>query len=120
MKKSLLLVLSAMILFAVPSCKKQKCEAVCTKRTLTEEFVCVNPCQKEEAKKAEEPKKQKEEPKTPRLWRFQAKKLVKDALKAKGLINNPQVVPVKLGYYERPEAESPTEALLQKTLPLRL
>lgn len=100
MKKSLLLVLSAMILFAVPSCKKQKCEAVCTKRTLTEEFVCVNPCQKEEAKKAEEPKKQKEEPKTPRLWRFQAKKLVKDALKAKGLINNPQVVPVKLGYYE--------------------
>ena len=42
MKKITLIVLSAVILFAAPSCKKQQCKVI--KHVVSEEFVYAEPC----------------------------------------------------------------------------
>jgi hypothetical protein len=102
MKKIALIVLSAVILFAAPSCKKQKCKLV--KHVLSEEYVYAEPCSdnvevKAKGTKADKPAKVKKA-KVQKLWRCEAKKKVKDVLKASEIINTPRVVPVAVGYYE--------------------
>ena len=99
MKKIALIVLSAVILFAAPSCKKQSGKLL--KHVVAEEYVYADPCDQEAAAPApeKEPAKEKEA-KTPKLWKCQAKSLVKNVLKENGVINTPRVVPVAVGYYE--------------------
>ena len=99
MKKIALIVLSAVILFAAPSCKKQQCKLV--KHVVSEEYVYADPCGDNvnidldlNAPKA------KKEAKTPRLWRCEAKHLVKEVLKEKKVIDYKRTVPLIVGYYE--------------------
>ena len=104
MKKIALIVLSAVILFAVPSCKKQECKVL--KHVVTEEYVYANPCDNNvnapvKSTKAEKPAKDTENAsKLPTLWKCQAKSLVKTVLKEFEVINTPRVVPMTVGYYE--------------------
>lgn len=100
MKKIALIVLSAVILFAAPSCKKQQCKVI--KHVVSEEYVYADPCDKnvemkEKSTKAEKPAK---EAKIQKLWKCLAVKKVKDVLKASEIINTPRVVPMTVGYYE--------------------
>ena len=102
MKKITLIVLSAVILFAAPSCKKQQCKVI--KHVVSEEYVYADPCDndvnvtEENTEPAEEVKK--DEPKIQKLWKCVAKRKVKEVLKASEIINTPRVVPMKVGYYE--------------------
>ena len=52
MKKIALIVLSAVILFAAPSCKKQDCKVL--KHVVSEEYVYADPCDKAAPVVAEE------------------------------------------------------------------
>lgn len=99
MKKIALIVLSAVILFAAPSCKKQHSKLV--KHVVSEEYVYAEPCDENvnvdlnlNAPKA------KKEAKTPCLWRCEAKHLVKDVLKENKVIDYKRTVPLVMGYYE--------------------
>lgn len=88
-KKSLFLLIAAVAMIAMPSCKKP--HGQWKKHTVTEEYEYVDQAQKEApAEKA----------KSPRLWGFKAKWMVKDMLKENALIKAPESVPVKIGYYE--------------------
>ena len=99
MKKIALIVLSAVILFAAPSCKKQDCKVL--KHVVSEEYVYADPCDKAAPVVAEEDKDAaKKEEKTPRLWKLQARCLLKEVLEDAKIINNPRVVPIAVGYYE--------------------
>lgn len=107
MKKIALIILSAVILFAAPSCKKQQCNV--TKRVVTEEYVYADPC---DAEVNENVVGENEEVKTPKLWKCQARTLVKNVLKENEIINTPRVTPIAVGYYECNCADS--RALLYK------
>lgn len=97
MKKIALIVLSAAILLAAPSCKKQDCKV--TRHVVTEEYVYADPCdQPVVAEEANAPAE--EEVKIPRLGKCKAKGLVKDVLAQAKVINAPRVIPVEVGYYE--------------------
>lgn len=104
MKKITLIVLSAVILFAAPSCKKQQCKVI--KHVVSEEFVYAEPCDNDVdvtvnvENTTPEAEVEKNEPKIPNLWKCAAVKKVKDVLKASEIINTPRVVPVAVGYYE--------------------
>ena len=103
MKKIALIVLSAVILFAAPSCKKQQCKLV--KHVVSEEYVYADPCGDDADIKVDlKADKAKKEAKLPTLWRCQAKYLVKGLLKDEKIIKTPRVVPLTVGYYECNEA----------------
>ena len=103
MKKIALIVLSAVILFAAPSCKKQQCKLV--KHVVSEEYVYADPCGDGADIKVDlKADKAKKEAKLPTLWRCQAKYLVKGLLKDEKIIKTPRVVPLTVGYYECNEA----------------
>lgn len=99
MKKIALIVLSAVILFAAPSCKKQQCKVL--KHVVSEEYVYADPCEDNANANAEATVEDTEkEVKIPRLSKFHAKKLVKEVLKENKVINTPRVTPIAVGYYE--------------------
>lgn len=94
MRKSFFLLLpAAIIMLAMPSC--QKC-GKWTKHTVIEEYEYL-PEDKSQLPEVEE----KQEPvKTPTLGKWKAKRMIKAALAEEGIINQPVVVPVQVGYYE--------------------
>lgn len=86
MKAKLLIMMVAITLLIMPSCKKQ--HGQWTKRVITEEYEYAdgqNAISQENA---------------PKLWRWSAKKMAKEALKEEKIINNPVVVPFPMGYYQ--------------------
>lgn len=102
MKKIALIVLSAVILFAAPSCKKQDCKLV--KHVVSEEYVYAEPCADQPqvvvVADNQKDKKTEKKDKLPKLWKCQARALTKDVLTDSGIINTPRVVPMAIGYYE--------------------
>lgn len=88
-KKSLFLLAAAVVMIVAPSCKKQ--HGQWKKHSIVEEYEYVNPQQEE---------KKVEKAKSPRLWGFKAKWMVKDLLKENEIIKAPESVPVQIGYYE--------------------
>ena len=98
MKKIALIVLSAVILFAAPSCKKQSCKLL--KHVVSEEYVYADPCDQEAASVTEDEPVKEKKAKNPLLLQATAKSLVKEVLTAEGIVNTPRVVPMAVGYYE--------------------
>lgn len=92
--KALVLILFAVLLIA-PSCKKQK--AQWSKHVVTEEYVFVDPQNKEEKDVTKCPEKKEKEPK---LWQWKAKSLVKSLLKEEKIINHETDIAIETGFYQ--------------------
>lgn len=100
MRKGFYLLLSvSVLLLTIPSCQKS---GKWTKHTITEEYEYVE-SEAPVVPVAQEP--QEETPSVPKLWKWKAKRMAKAELREQGAIDQPVVVPVKVGYYECNSAE---------------